>query len=260
MAKRSRKKKNGIFRKLYRGARSIYRGGRSIYRGGRKIYKAVTGNNSGSVRPSAIRSTVQKGLLPFGMRYFCKLPFVACGTITTAADALIVIHSFTLNSMFDPNLTGGARQPFQYDQLTPMYNKYTVYGCKYEITFSNPTQNGLHVGVLIRANTNATATASGATIEDVMEQKLVSLRHISSQGSRRQSFRGYVKPSQVFAVAPVVYKVEERYSAVVNATPTNTVILEACAVSVGSTATVITFVCKLTMYAMLWDYITPGSS
>lgn len=37
---------------------------------------------------------------------------------------------FSLNGMYDPNISGVGHQPYLFDEMNALYNKYTVLGCK----------------------------------------------------------------------------------------------------------------------------------
>lgn len=47
------------------------------------------------------------------------------------------IYSFRLNSLYDPNYTGAGHQPIGFDQLTPIFNSYTVIGARANIKVWN---------------------------------------------------------------------------------------------------------------------------
>jgi hypothetical protein len=44
---------------------------------------------------------------------------------------------FRLNSIFDPNSAVGGHQPYGYDQLAALYNRYRVLRTKWKVTFGN---------------------------------------------------------------------------------------------------------------------------
>lgn len=46
-------------------------------------------------------------------------------------------HVFRLNSLYDPDLSGGGHQPLGFDQLSPLYTFYTVIGCRARVTMTN---------------------------------------------------------------------------------------------------------------------------
>ena len=48
-------------------------------------------------------------------------------------------YFFNLNSLHDVNASGGTGQPFGYDQYSAFFQKYRVFGVKYNATFYNPS-------------------------------------------------------------------------------------------------------------------------
>lgn len=48
-------------------------------------------------------------------------------------------YQYTANGMYDPNITGVGHQPLYYDQLTLIYNHYTVLRSRFKITPGVPT-------------------------------------------------------------------------------------------------------------------------
>lgn len=68
--------------------------------------------------------------------------------ITQGTAGVPAYYFFKLNSIYDPDHTGGGHQALYYDQLlnTDIYNQYCVYGCKFEaiITGSTPFIIAMH--------------------------------------------------------------------------------------------------------------------
>lgn len=48
---------------------------------------------------------------------------------------------FSLNGLFDPDITGIGHQPRGFDQIMTMYDHYVVIGCKINLQISNPDVN-----------------------------------------------------------------------------------------------------------------------
>lgn len=55
------------------------------------------------------------------------------------------VYVFRVNSLFDPDFTGGGHQPLGFDQMSAMYNRYTVTNCQIRVVFSNPSTNDFRV-------------------------------------------------------------------------------------------------------------------
>lgn len=55
---------------------------------------------------------------------------------------------FSLNGMYDPNISGTGHQPYLFDQMNALYNKYTVLGCKIKVYLrSGSTSNSYAMNV-----------------------------------------------------------------------------------------------------------------
>lgn len=100
------------------------------------------------------------------MRYSDIFPLVSgavdgslCGVSTT----------FNLNSMFSP--TGGATQPYGFDQMAALYGRYKVYSVTISLTVSKGTdaQNTMYAHALIQ-NPSGGATLTGLSGGDVEER------------------------------------------------------------------------------------------
>lgn len=50
-------------------------------------------------------------------------------------------QTMNLNSIFDPDRTGGGHQPYGHDELAVMYNRYRVLKTHYKVTFGTSTGN-----------------------------------------------------------------------------------------------------------------------
>lgn len=93
-----------------------------------------------------------------------SLRYAQQGSITSTIGG-IGNAVFSCNSLFDPDRTGVGHQPLYYDQLTPIYNHYTVVSSRIWIEFHNPstTATGL-VGVVV--DDDATGSASLSTRQE----------------------------------------------------------------------------------------------
>lgn len=85
---------------------------------------------------------VNKALTPFAQRYITKLKYSDTLTLSLANSYQYV---FNLNSLWDPNRTGTGHQPYGFDQLATIYNRYRVFKTSYVIngySAGNPIRYG----------------------------------------------------------------------------------------------------------------------
>lgn len=90
---------------------------------------------------------------PFADKYRCNLRYCQTGSIDPS-NTNFAFHTFCVNSLYDPDTTGGGHQPMGFDQLAAIYNRYLVTGAKLSCTFESRT-----------ATTNQTAIVGVTTHE-----------------------------------------------------------------------------------------------
>lgn len=69
-------------------------------------------------------TNVNRSLQPIPSRYICKMKYA--DSILTNASGQIIMN---LNSLFDPDRTGIGHQPYGYDNLATLFNRYRVISC-----------------------------------------------------------------------------------------------------------------------------------
>lgn len=83
---------------------------------------------------SGALTTVNKSLQPIPNRYICKMKY-ATSIVTDATGQYV----FNLNSLFDPDRSGFGHQPYGFDPLAALYNRYRVISTGWRI--QNPASN-----------------------------------------------------------------------------------------------------------------------
>ncbi len=68
------------------------------------------------------------------------------------------VHVFSLNGMFDPDITGTGHQPRGFDQLMPLYDHYTVIAAHVEAVFCPVAGNPVRFGMFLRDTLTAITT------------------------------------------------------------------------------------------------------
>jgi hypothetical protein len=60
-------------------------------------------------------------------------------SLTFTAGAASDVRQFSCNGLFDPNISGTGHQPLYFDQLTAIYNHYTVFRskCTYQVILTS---------------------------------------------------------------------------------------------------------------------------
>lgn len=87
-------------------------------------------------------------------------------SINPGAAGAAATHVFSCNGLYDPNITGTGHQPLGFDQLTPLYDKYTVIGAKITITFANTDSTYAQFGGVFITRNSATEIDPTKIIEN----------------------------------------------------------------------------------------------
>lgn len=75
-------------------------------------------------------TNVVRGLKPFASRYITKMKYSGSYTLNVGNNYSQIMN---LNGLFDPDRTGIGHQPYGFDQLSGIYNRYRVISCSYVI-------------------------------------------------------------------------------------------------------------------------------
>lgn len=103
---------------------------------------------------------------PIGQKFrFRTRYFDQSVVLDPAAGGTSASYVFTLNGLFDPDITGAGHQPIGFDQLMPLYDHYTVIAAKVKCVFTN---NDPAVATMCLIRMKDSAVTSTIT-EDVIE-------------------------------------------------------------------------------------------
>jgi hypothetical protein len=209
---------------------------------------------------------IQRGVTPFAAEFLVRLRYAETVTVaTTSSVDTASTYSFRLNSLYDPNYTGTGHQPYQFDQLTPIYNNYLVNKAEFKVTIrSDFTTTGVFGGVSVFVDTNVSDSAQGKVLSELREKAVTQVRCLATQGNRANwpILQGSVDMARVFGVTQVAYQGElNTFGAVYNANPSRTAYLELCLVDPGAnTSSDALFDVEITYFARLYGYKGPAQS
>lgn len=81
-----------------------------------------------------------------------------------AAGPGVIDYKFNLNSLFQPNITGGGHQPMGHDQLATLYENYRVFSTKFKIIVAPHIgeSNVIVATALTNSNTSYTVPTNAA--------------------------------------------------------------------------------------------------
>lgn len=221
---------------------------KSYKRKPKPTYKRKSKSTSRSRKSTSVyrrpKPTIQTGVLPFGLSYYAKFPFNQLSTLTSTADGLTVNRIYRLNSLYDPDFTGVGGQPYQYDQLTGIYKRYRVHGCLVNVLFTDPSADGLFVGIHFRQSTDP-FTTSAKPYSYLKEIGTSFMKPLHNTGNQNTRFVKYVPINTIFGVSKSEVNIDAYYAAGVGANPINEAMLEVFALS--SSGTITTMQCSVTL-------------
>jgi len=87
---------------------------------------------------------VNRALHPIPARFITKMKYSS--VITT--DLTNGMYYINLNSIYDPDRTGIGHQPYAFDTLASLYNRYRVISCGYRLNVAGNSSTALQLGIL----------------------------------------------------------------------------------------------------------------
>jgi len=92
----------------------------------------------------------------------------------TSTLGVIGKYQFSCNGMFDPNITGTGHQPMYFDQMSALYNHYTVIGSKLKITVSPSVTNedGFYTGCYLDDDTTTSNITDITAVSEATSGKI----------------------------------------------------------------------------------------
>lgn len=141
-----------------------------IYRR-KKYYKRKRYIKKKRNRKNTIPRTITSTGIGFPKQIIMTHKYVNTSSFSIPAAAVTMQKfTFSANGMFDPNITSGGHQPLYFDQMSALYNHYTVIGSSYKITIVAPETN-LYVASFIEDNDTLVGTSVDAIAEQTQAKK-----------------------------------------------------------------------------------------
>lgn len=162
-------------------------------------------------------TNVNRSLQPFPQRYICKMKY--CETNITGA--ITGQYLYNLNSLFDPDRTGVGHQPYGFDNLALLYNRYRVIKTGWRI--ESPITEGADFRAVhaIPSNDPAITWGSAGYIRENPRCKYITL----NPGAPARTLNGWVTLPSLMGRTSAQYMADDEYQANVGASPTEQAIL-----------------------------------
>jgi len=179
---------------LFRTKARPSRGGRMTYqsrkRGNVKYIKKTARKN-----PTYNKTTVSAGL-GFPKRMVMTHKYVELINLTSTSG-VIQKYLYSANGMYDPNITGTGHQPTYFDQMSALYNHYTVIGSKIKVRVTPVATNEdvSYVGMYLDDDTTTTNIIDTSTLGEATKG---TVRQIPPNSNNSYYFSGKWSAKKTF--------------------------------------------------------------
>lgn len=214
-------------------------------RGGRRRFRRRT-------RRRIMRTKVLNGLNVLPDRVIVRLPYVEIFSITWGATNDYV---YSMNSIFDPDVTSTGHQPLGHDQWALFYQNYRVISCRWSVVMVQETNVAGFFLAVVPSNTSAGMT-SWATAAETPRSRIFH----SALGTRTIHARGKVNCRAIAGLTRGQYMNNPDWSALMSAAPANQVYLHLVTTSAEGSSTEISVQVKLTFLCELFNRVNLTAS
>lgn len=161
------KSKGKSYKKKKKGYKRYKRSFGGLKKANRKAAKASRALSTQGMGAAAVFTNTGRSLAPFPTVHYTNMRYVDFAVLPSAATAgELSSYIFTINNLYDPNLTGIGHQPYGYDEISIRYNRYTVHEVTATVTFGcdvSSTMTAMSVfGLWLSANNAEPSTGAAS--------------------------------------------------------------------------------------------------
>lgn len=161
-------------------------------------------------------TNVNRSLQPIPARYICKMKYA--DSVLTNVDGQ---HVMNLNSLFDPDRTGVGHQPYGYDTLSTLYNRYRVISCGWRATVClSSAAPSIVIGAIPSNDVSILWASLGELLENPRAKYIT-----QNPGSPALVLRGKSYMPALMGRTKAQYMADDNYQAIVTASPSETGLL-----------------------------------
>jgi hypothetical protein len=169
--------------------------------------------------------------------------------------------AFKLNDIYDPYYTGVGHQPYYHDQLAAVYGQYLVLSVEFIWTFTNPSADGIGIGVLMNGSTQGTTTITAMAPYQFTERPNACLKVLNNTGSQVTTVRQKVSLPSLEGVSLNEFVSNDNYRANYGASPNKKFFVRAAAANLAASATAsVQYNIELLYHVRSYSRILPGDS
>lgn len=180
-----------------------------------------------------------------------------------AVGVMGVERVLRLNSLYDPDATGAGHQPYGYDQITAIYQKYKVHACTFEVSWWG-TSNSAFLCAQV-AGPDDTSVLAGVSPNVVAERPNAEMQVFGGSSQNQVIFRKTVAISDIIGMNKLQFKTDiDGTTAQYNANPVRVAVLRLAiadpTASLAQDGMSMRVLVKLTFHSQCWSRITAGQS
>jgi len=201
---------------------------------------------------------------PFPPRRFVKFTYGQLISLSNGAAGVYGTgQTFRLNSLFDPDLTGVGHQPYGYDQVSLVYQKFKTFRAEVEVTFLNQSASllcGLEV-----LGPDDTAVLAGVAPEYPLERPTGECLPLPGAYLSPTRFRKIIDMHQVIGMSKLAFDADlDGTCHQVGANPLRPVTFKIAVAeptgTLGQGAVTVQAMVRITYHAMCWSRETQAQS
>lgn len=195
---------------------------------------------------------------PFKPYHNCKLSFTHSFALTTGTSNTLfgAENVYRLNSLYDPDLTGGSGiQPYGYDVLSQIYRNYKVNAVLIQIVISDPTSDGTVFGAQLQPP-NEPFTFPSVSVDRAREQPMSIVRSINNSGKQVVTIKQYVPMHILLGISKLQFMSDtDIYAAATTANPVAQPFLRVALANERSVTSTALIRVTLTYYTRFYDRV-----
>lgn len=170
-------------------------------------------------------------------------------------------YAFSLNSLFDPNITGTGHQPYLYDQIANVYRKYRVFSCDVLLTFYFP--NSTTQSVLVQVvNSQDSSTLTAANTDEASERTGAFWCPIDPEGNNTITYQDSIKIWELEGMSYDEWIADTGFAANYNASPAANSKIKFAVADAAAPVTASSISCRVELIykARMYEPLTVGQS
>lgn len=173
---------------------------------------------------------VNRALQPIAQRAIVKMKYAE--TIMTSASGQ---YTYNLNSIYDPNRTGGGHQPYGFDTFATLYNRYRVIATGYRIQCVT-SYNGAPLQIACQPANEVLTFTSISEMKENPRSKYVTV----SPGGPAVYLKGKCYIPSLVGRNKQQYMADDRYQSIVSADPSELAVLNIKTQTISDVDTAVT--------------------